>query len=493
MIVLLVNDHLLKQVWPGFVTGKLSDVAGLLVVPPLLALVPALVLTLVQAPAPTPPAARRADLAATAVTGVLFALVKTTETGAEAASHVWTLAAGPSRVLADPTDLIALPALALAWWARGRGLTAPASPRPRVPLLPRLRVPFPPRLRALLIVPPALLAVTATSSYTGPPSAVSVEVKGERITVHADNGYGWTSTDRGATWDTGPLEPAAARATPPRSAMCVPYLANRCYRVVPGRLAVEQSDDGSRTWTPSWSLPADDRMRMARQVPPIAPASSGLAVQGWRGGHVVVVANGADGILLRDESGTWRRLGWPGASDDRDLDLDLDLGPELSTALFLAGCLLFGAAGAGMRRYHRAYLGFAAAACLGFLGVAFSGRTSDPGLLGLAERVMEHWFAGLMIPVAALTACVLLCAGKPRPAPVAVGVLGAPLVFVTVYLPFELWAGGVLRAYWAAVALAVLLTGLAVAACLLLVRRDAGKGAGEAAAAEPWPGPSRPA
>ncbi|WP_345393526.1 hypothetical protein [Nonomuraea salmonea] len=34
MLVLLVNDHLLKAAFPGVVTGKLSDVAGLLVAPP---------------------------------------------------------------------------------------------------------------------------------------------------------------------------------------------------------------------------------------------------------------------------------------------------------------------------------------------------------------------------------------------------------------------------------------------------------------------------
>jgi hypothetical protein len=35
--ILAVNDHLLKGVVPGLVTGKLSDAAGLLVAPPLLA------------------------------------------------------------------------------------------------------------------------------------------------------------------------------------------------------------------------------------------------------------------------------------------------------------------------------------------------------------------------------------------------------------------------------------------------------------------------
>ena len=36
--VLLLNDHVFKQAWPGLVTGKLSDVAGLVVAPPVLGL-----------------------------------------------------------------------------------------------------------------------------------------------------------------------------------------------------------------------------------------------------------------------------------------------------------------------------------------------------------------------------------------------------------------------------------------------------------------------
>jgi len=44
LALLLLNDHLLKQVWPGVVTGKLSDLAGLLMFPPLLAALMALAL-----------------------------------------------------------------------------------------------------------------------------------------------------------------------------------------------------------------------------------------------------------------------------------------------------------------------------------------------------------------------------------------------------------------------------------------------------------------
>lgn len=35
--LLIVNDHLLKAAYPGWVTGKLSDVAGLVMAPPVVA------------------------------------------------------------------------------------------------------------------------------------------------------------------------------------------------------------------------------------------------------------------------------------------------------------------------------------------------------------------------------------------------------------------------------------------------------------------------
>lgn len=37
LILLLINDHLLKAAYPGPLTGKLSDVAGLVLLPPVLA------------------------------------------------------------------------------------------------------------------------------------------------------------------------------------------------------------------------------------------------------------------------------------------------------------------------------------------------------------------------------------------------------------------------------------------------------------------------
>ncbi|GAA2858441.1 hypothetical protein GCM10020220_054500 [Nonomuraea rubra] len=430
VLVLLVNDHLLKQAWPGFVTGKLSDVAGLVAAPALLALL----------------FWRRADLVATVLTGALFAAVKTTETGAELASQAWTLVAGPSRVLADPTDLLALPALALAWWVRRRTLHHPASARWRI----------------IVTMPLAVLAVTATGAAAPPLSAEAVEVDGSRIHVHTNLGSGMTSADGGRTWtDTTDDEDARGQ-----SAQCVPHQATRCYQVLKDRLGVEQSDDSGNTWRTVWAPSGDELERLTRQHDDASALRSlSLAVQPQEGGHIVVVANGVDGITVRDTSDTWRRVGWPGAEP-----AEVDLGSERSVALFLAACMVFGAAGAGLRQFTVLYTGFAMAACLGLL-LLFS-ADSVFGLMSFLEPPFSLFglLAGLSCGVVCL---VLAIVGRARPLPAAVGVLAAPLVYLGAYLPFEGWSRGAPGSYGVAVAVAVLATGLVVLASAAVIRNDA--------------------
>src|SRR6478609_8968964 len=108
VVVLAFNDRVGKRSWPGPVTGKVSDVAWMLVVPPVLALLASAVPRL---------RGERAARLGVALTALTFGCAKSSATGAELASRCWSLLTGvPSRTVADRTDLLALPALAVAWW-----------------------------------------------------------------------------------------------------------------------------------------------------------------------------------------------------------------------------------------------------------------------------------------------------------------------------------------------------------------------------------------
>lgn len=139
VIVLLLNDHLLKARYPGLITGKLSDVAGLVFFPLLL-------LTLVDA-------ARRfvrgrsglthgTLVACIVLTGLAFVAVKTTDIGAEAFRRMWGAMQWPGHAIAsrrlvhvgrvhlvkDSSDLVAVPMLLVAYWVGRRVLYGHTEP-----------------------------------------------------------------------------------------------------------------------------------------------------------------------------------------------------------------------------------------------------------------------------------------------------------------------------------------------------------------------------
>ena len=116
MAVLLLNDHLLRRLWPSWWTGKLGDFAWLYFIPFAAAALLALLLPRRLG--------RREDLVgwlALGTIGGVFALAKTLPV-----FHAWlvpsieALLGFPVGWQRDPTDLIALVSLAAAWvtWQR---------------------------------------------------------------------------------------------------------------------------------------------------------------------------------------------------------------------------------------------------------------------------------------------------------------------------------------------------------------------------------------
>lgn len=308
VVVLAVNDHLLKAAYPGLVTGKLSDLAGLVVAPPLLAVV----IAAIARRLPATPAA----LAALAVSGVAFTAVKSTPAGAAVASAAWSAVTGPSVILADHTDLAALPALGLTAWVWTRARRRPAS---RAAIR---------RFGVLVVLPAAALAVAATSAPEYPDTVAvaswrNLIVVGQGDAFHENNRQAeeWLASDQdGRVWrlmapsESAAFEQELTTLDVKAQQACVPGEPAHCYRIVPGHLRVEETVDAGATWTVSWEVPDGKRQYLARSYEGLDDvtylSSQALAVHPTPGGYVVVVANGRDGCAVRDVTGHWERIGF---------------------------------------------------------------------------------------------------------------------------------------------------------------------------------------
>lgn len=135
LVVLIVNDRVLKRRWPGAATGKLSDVAGLYLFPLVLV---GVVETAAGVVGRSRAARRRSVAVAATATAATFAVIKLSPVAGEAFQATfgwlrWPLSALESglrgdgfeastrvSLVRDATDLFALPMAALAWWVHGR-------------------------------------------------------------------------------------------------------------------------------------------------------------------------------------------------------------------------------------------------------------------------------------------------------------------------------------------------------------------------------------
>lgn len=122
MVVLVVNDWVLKPLsapatWQSVVTGKLSDLAGLAAAPVVLTALIGLVLHALRA------VGARVDpylsygrlVLAIAATGITFSAIKLSARAAGWFTGLLGLVR-PAHVALDPSDLLCLPMLAVAWW-----------------------------------------------------------------------------------------------------------------------------------------------------------------------------------------------------------------------------------------------------------------------------------------------------------------------------------------------------------------------------------------
>jgi hypothetical protein len=190
LAVLLLNDHALKGEWPGWWTGKLSDVAGLIVAPVAIAAVVKAVRRRWQPP--VSPVAIAAVV--TLVVAVGFTATKVDPTANAVGSWALGVGAWPVAVLGDllagrairpigqvvllldPTDLIALPAVLIGGWL------AAGLPEPRLRSTSRR---FAVQFARMAVLAVMLFALAATTPAPRPTQTVTVQ---DRIDVSPGGG-----------------------------------------------------------------------------------------------------------------------------------------------------------------------------------------------------------------------------------------------------------------------------------------------------------------
>lgn len=303
LAVLVLNDHVLKDLWPGLVTGKLSDIAGVFVVA-------------VVASALT--GRRSVGLGLTAIG---FVALKLSATVAVAAAPVL---GGVTRQ--DPTDLLALAALPLA--ARHvRATSRPDPPGREAGAGPVSRQDLE-RVLMLVLLGTTSLAVTATSCLEHP----GVQHIGEDgdgvyalVGVGTDSTDSYRSTDGGRTWSPG--GPAARGREPASAEACLSD--GRCFRVVDHERVSVRPDGG--TWETAFEFTPEEIRRMERRTDgcsgrgdvrelfdSVAVVGRGGADGGGAAGggtdagtdEVVLVSMATQGVLRFDPAtGEWTRHG----------------------------------------------------------------------------------------------------------------------------------------------------------------------------------------
>lgn len=350
--LLAVNDHVLKDRWPGLITGKLSDFAGLFVVA---------VVAGVAASTASAAATRRrtgCDPGAAVVTAAVT-LVALAFTALKLSPLASALAApvlgGPTRT--DPTDLVALAVVIPAH----RFLTPPARRTPPPPTIGGHpngahqpgRGPW---WWAALTVVVSLTTYSVTATSCEDPTGISgLGVTAEGLVAStgfapADPSFAdyevpqYRSTDGGRTW-TRRLPGSVPVPTTSDDTACLDD--GRCFRVRDHRRV--ESRSGSGPWITAFEFTPAERDRIEARTNGctggngidnlfdsiIVASSASPAPPGDPG--VVVVSMGTQGVLRYDPAAdAWTRHG-VGRSEPVDVR-----GPSRLRFLTFAPLLLVG-------------------------------------------------------------------------------------------------------------------------------------------------------
>jgi hypothetical protein len=467
VLLLLLNDHVLKAAAPSWITGKLSDFAGLFFFPFLLAALLSVVLDRVRFPV------AGAGMLAIGVTGVAFTLIKTTSWANTQILEFLSNGLGiPSQILLDPTDLIALPVLLLTWrlWNR-QEYSAPS-----------------PAGWAMLAI--AALASAATTPPPPPARVVRLVQSDNAIIATYVDGFGVRkeamSTDAGAHWAANTMDRISTGTTGDSVLpiiKCLSTTLSICYRIT-GQEQVDRSTDGGETFSTAWMRPVgrDAYMKRVGTISALDLHTFDMIILEQAGQLEVMVALGNEGLLIGEQDGKWERVPFlnsappPYYAEDpySAMLVMLAEGVKLATIAFFAGgvlgilgwwvfCLVMFRRGS-LRQGWRWLVGPMAGTVLaGVVGVMLF-RSISPltmqglGIIGGIVEVLAVWLLYLAIPVPVL-GVVWVLMGRMACQPkmlvrATIWLIVTVLVMLLAWIPFLSWATGEILVYETALAIA---------------------------------------
>ncbi|MDY7106354.1 MAG: hypothetical protein S0880_34660 [Actinomycetota bacterium] len=325
----VINDAWGKDAWPGWVTGKLSDVGGVFVFP-------LVVLGLVSMVTGRRRVGPTVEVAPFVLTAAVFGAMKL-HNGANEAVEAALAAAfgGPQRIVMDPTDALLVP-LVVASWAYWRRVA------PQLDRSGSAAVALGVAGRVALGV--GLVATTATSCLESGIGSIAVREDG-RLSV-VDGSTLHHSDDGGRTWvaDLTVSVPPAATTAAGSARACDPRDPDPAHCIaIEGRSLVETTASAGAGSEPRtvYTQPRALQLRPGGGCDGLERTLRDVVVLDHDGETVVLAATGGDGIVARfGDGGTWQRIG-VGSSTPMDLGIGALL-PELVLVVLLAPVFPFG-------------------------------------------------------------------------------------------------------------------------------------------------------
>lgn len=462
MGLLLLNDFWLRRFWPDWWTGKLSDFAWVFLTPFLAELLLALAL-----PRRWRTLERRIGFLVFCLPAAGFALLKTVP-GVQGA--ILSLGASLGIPLAsriDPTDLIALLALAPAWrlWRSGDGVPQengsgglrkePGASQPSLngPLRPGLRSP------GWLVLPLAALVLLADAA--APDYGINCLIIRPDGLVATSFYSGFVSQDGGATW-TSRDSHSDCRNLPSEGIVINPANPEVQYRYSVGNL-IEISTDGGSHWGSGYQLKPISQAGAAYYAKTsgssniVSPGPLAALVDPASGN--AIFAMGHEGVLVHRPDGQWTWVGlgkyrrtslWQPGAMYTLLGGELNLAVELGL-FFLAIWTLPQRRG----KLRRVLLGLGLAAW--GLGAGVLPPALANSYAAFPSSALQVCAAIVALPMG-VEAVVSLWQPLRRTALQAVGL--AALAAGAFMLPFGLWAVSILPTYYLALFFSVLLSGV---------------------------------